>query len=68
MAEGDVQTFYSERDGKWKNQVEGRKRASSTSDTKAEAQQAGRELAKNRGVTHVVRKKDGEIAETHDYS
>ncbi len=65
LAEGDVETFYA--DGRWKNQVVGNSRASSTGDTKAEAQADGRELARKRGVTHVVRRKDGEIAERHEY-
>ncbi|WP_240323384.1 DUF2188 domain-containing protein, partial [Amycolatopsis ruanii] len=65
LADGDVETFYA--DGRWKNQVVGNSRASSTGDTKAEAQAEGRELARKRGATHVVRRKDGEIAERHDY-
>ncbi|MEU0511120.1 MULTISPECIES: DUF2188 domain-containing protein [Amycolatopsis] len=60
-----METFYA--DGRWKNQVVGNSRASSTGDTKAEAQAEGRELARKRGVTHVVRRKDGEITERHDY-
>ncbi|MFD4254292.1 MULTISPECIES: DUF2188 domain-containing protein [Amycolatopsis] len=36
-------------------------------DTKAEVQAEGRELARKRGVAHVVRRKDGEIAERHEY-
>ncbi|WP_460429170.1 DUF2188 domain-containing protein, partial [Amycolatopsis endophytica] len=64
-AEGDVETYYA--DGRWKNQVVGNSRASSTGEKKAEAQAQGRELARKRGVTHVVRRKDGEIAEKHDY-
>jgi len=47
--------------------VVGNARASSTSPTKAEAQDQGRDLARKRGVTHVVRRKDGEISEQHDY-
>jgi Mn-containing catalase len=65
LSDGDVETYYA--DGRWKNQVVGKSRASSTGETKAEAQAQGRELARKRGVTHVVRRKDGEIAEQHDY-
>ena len=65
MAKGDIETYYD--DGVWKNRAEGNQRASNTATTKAEAQAAGREMAINRGVEHVIKNKDGEIAQKNTY-
>lgn len=65
MPKGDIETYYE--DDKWKNKVEGGSRASNTSDTKAEAQARGREMAKDRGVEHIIRNKDGEIGARNTY-
>lgn len=65
MAKGDIETYYE--DGKWKNRPQGNDRATSTHDTKAEAQPAGRDMARARGVEHVVKKKDGTIGERNTY-
>lgn len=65
MAKGDVETYYE--DGVWKNKVEGNQRASNTADTKAAAQAAGREMAIDRGVEHVIKKMDGTIGEKNTY-
>jgi hypothetical protein len=65
MAKGDIETYYE--DGQWKNRPQGNDRASSTHDTKAEAQPKGREMAKDRKVEHVVKKKDGTIGERNSY-
>ena len=46
---------------------EGGDRASSTHDTKAEAQAAGRAAAKKDGVEHLIHKKDGTIGERNSY-
>lgn len=51
----------------WANRREGGKRASSTHDTKAEAQAAGREAAKKDGVEHLIHKKDGTIGDRNSY-
>lgn len=59
VAKGDIDTYHE--DGQWKNKVEGGQRASSTHDTKAEAQKAGREMARERDVEHVVKNMDGRI-------
>ncbi len=45
----------------------GGKRASSTHDTKAEAQAAGRAAAKKDGVEHLIHKKDGTIGDRNSY-
>ena len=65
MAKGDVETYYE--DGTWKNRVEGNQRASNTAPTKTEAQAAGRKMAVDREVEHVIKNKDGRIAEKNTY-
>ena len=53
--------------GGWQNTVEGNKRASNTSSTKAEAETKGREMAKSRKTEHVIQNKDGEIHKRNSY-
>ncbi|WBB68626.1 DUF2188 domain-containing protein [Micromonospora sp. WMMD812] len=65
MAKGDIDTYH--QDGQWKNRPEGNERASSVHDTKAEAQTAGREMAGDRDVEHVIKKEDGTIGEKNTY-
>lgn len=65
MAKGDVDTYYD--DGQWKNKVEGNARASSVHSTKRDAQAAGRDLAKDRGVEHVIKKMDGTVGDKNSY-
>ncbi|MCM3516246.1 DUF2188 domain-containing protein [Nocardioides sp. P86] len=65
MAKGDVDTYYE--DGQWKNKVEGNSRASSVHDTKMDAQAAGRDMAKDRGVEHVIKNMDGRIGGKNSY-
>ncbi|GII22535.1 DUF2188 domain-containing protein [Planosporangium mesophilum] len=65
MPAGDVETYHE--DGQWKNRPEGNQRASSTHDTKADAQGRGREMAIDRGVEHVIKKEDGTIGEKNTY-
>ncbi|MBO3146340.1 DUF2188 domain-containing protein [Dermatophilus congolensis] len=65
MSKGDIETRYE--GGQWKNFVEGGTRASNVHDNKADAQAAGRDMAKARGVEHVVKKKDGTIGEKNSY-
>lgn len=60
-----IETYYE--DGQWKNRPQGNQRASNTAPTKAEAQDKGRDMAKDRGVEHVVKKKDGTIGEKNSY-
>jgi hypothetical protein len=66
MPDGDIETYYE--DGKWKNRVEGGQRASSTYETKADAQTDGRRMAKDREVEHIIRNKDGEIGQRNTYT
>ncbi|ASR39810.1 hypothetical protein BAY61_30185 [Prauserella marina] len=65
MTEGDIHTVPYE--GGWANKAEGNKRVSNTAKTKAEAQAKGREMAKQRGVEHVIHKTDGTIGEKNTY-
>jgi hypothetical protein len=65
MAKGDIETYNE--GGVWKNRVQGGQRASNTAHTKAEAQAAGRQMAKDRGVEHIVKKLDGTIGERSTY-
>jgi uncharacterized protein DUF2188 len=65
LAKGDIETYYE--DGRWKNRPQGNERASSTHDTKAEAQAEGRRMAVDRQVEHVIKKQDGTIGEKNTY-
>lgn len=62
---GNIETFY--QDGQWKNRKQGAQRASSVHDTKTSAQAEGRELAKARGVEHIIKKMDGTIGARNSY-
>ncbi|MCC6496948.1 MAG: DUF2188 domain-containing protein [Propionibacteriaceae bacterium] len=44
--------------------MQGNQRAGTTFDTKAEAQAKGRDMARERGTEHVVKKMDGTVGET----
>lgn len=59
MAKGDIETYYE--DGQWKNRPQGNDRASNTHDTKAEAEQVGRGMARDRDVEHIIKNMDGQI-------
>ena len=63
--QGDVETYHE--NGQWKNKVEGNAQASSTHDVKDEAVAKGREMAKERGVEHVIKNLDGTIGEKNSY-
>lgn len=65
MAKGDIETYYE--DGKWHNKVEGNAEAANSHDTRAEARQRGRKMAKKRKVEHVIKKKDGTIGAKNSY-
>lgn len=65
MAKGDIETYYD--DGQWKNRPHGNSRASGVCDDKADAQDAGRDMAIDRGVEHFIKKMDGTIGERNTY-
>jgi len=63
---GDVETYH--QDGRWKNKIEGNDRATTTHDTKQEAVEAGREMARQHEVEHIIRNLDGKIGERNTYA
>ena len=65
MPKGDVETFYD--NNMWGNRVEGEGPTGEFFGTKEPAVDAGRELAKARGVEHIIRNKDGTIGERNSY-
>lgn len=65
MPKGDIETYYE--DGQWKNRAQGNERASNVHSTKAEAQAKGREMAKDRGVEHIIKNMDGRISGRQTY-
>ena len=65
MATGDISTYN--QDGVWKSKVEGSARAAHIGGTKAEQAGIGREMARDRGVEHAIRRLDGTIGEKNSY-
>lgn len=61
----NIETYYE--DGQWKNRAQGNQRAAAVFETKAEAQEAGRDRAKRDGVEHIIKKKDGTIGGRNSY-
>jgi hypothetical protein len=55
------------KDGGWQNKGGGDSKASGRFETKAEAQAAGREIAKNQNAEHVIHGKDGKIQNSNSY-
>ena len=53
--------------GGWQNKVEGNKRASNVSPTKAPAQAKGRDMAKKLQTEHKIQDKKGRISERQSY-
>lgn len=51
----------------WANERENADRASKVFDTKAEAQDAGRETARREETEHLIHKGDGEIGDRNSY-
>ncbi len=54
-------------DDGWANRRAGADRVSKIFDTKAEAQDAGRDTAKRENTEHIIHKKDGTIGERNSY-
>lgn len=66
MPNGDVETFP--RGDAWFNRVTGDDATVGGSyRTKAEAVTAGRDLARERKVEHIIKNQDGQIAERNSY-
>lgn len=66
MPNGDVETFHE--DGNWHNRVTGESSNTGGSfRTKSSAVEAGRELARERKVEHIIKNENGQIAERNSY-
>lgn len=65
MPTGDVETVYA--DGFWTLQVQGQGPTGNLYQTKERAVSAGRDLARERGVEHIIKNQDGSIAERSSY-
>lgn len=66
MPIGDVETYHQY--GAWYNRVTGDAAATGGSyRTKAAAVEAGRELARDRKVEHIIKNENGQIAERNSY-
>lgn len=65
MAKGDIHTVP--HDGGWANRVEGGERVSNTAPIKSKAQSTGRDMARDRGVEHLIHNRDGTIGERNTY-
>ena len=63
----NIHTTYNKQAANWRNVSEGLSRPAKVYETKQEAQQAGRELAKDRGVEHLIHNKNGEIGSRNSY-
>jgi len=66
MPTGDVETYH--REGAWHNRIEGTGVTVPASyATKHEAVEAGREMARQRKVEHIIRNENGQIGERNSY-
>ena len=55
LPRGAVETYFE--NGRWKNKVQGNTRASNTHESWAAAVKVGREMARKRGVEHIITKR-----------
>lgn len=65
MPKGDVETFHD--NNMWGNRIEGEGPTGDFFENKEPAVAAGRELAKERGVEHIIHNLDGRIGERNSY-
>ena len=63
----NIHTTYSQQANNWRNISEGASRPGRTYDTKEEARTAGREMAKERHVEHIIHKQNGQIGSRNSY-
>src|SRR5688500_6964800 len=61
MAQPGSETYFE--NGEWKDRVQGSSRAANKHNTKAAAEKAGRQMARNRKVEHTIKNKDGTVGE-----
>jgi hypothetical protein len=68
VAKGDIHTEYDRKGERWINKVEGGQQPSNSGARKDDVQAAGRKMAIDRGVEHVIHKKErNKIAERNTY-
>jgi hypothetical protein len=65
MPERDVETYFEGTE--WHSRIEGEEAPFHTADTKERAIEAGREEARNREIEHIIKNKDGTIADRSTY-
>lgn len=65
MVSGNVETYF--RDGAWSNRIEGGADVGGAFHLRTVAVWAGRMLAREHGVVHVIRDADGRVVETNSY-
>ena len=65
MPRGDVETFYE--NNMWGLRIEGEGATGQFFEKKEAAVEAGRELARERGVEHITKNQDGRIGERSSY-
>jgi hypothetical protein len=54
-------------EGGWGNKVQGNERFSNRADRKADAQEVGRDMARNRRTEHIIKNRDGKIGDRKSY-
>jgi len=62
-----VHVVYSKTNDEWQNKVEGRTSPLNTRATKAEALEAGRQVAKQLHAELIIHNKDGKISDSDSY-
>lgn len=67
MGTPKVHTTFNKAAGNWRNISEGASKPSKVFETKAQAQAAGRQIAINNKVEHLVHKVNGQIGERNSY-
>ena len=67
MSGKNVHTTYSKSAGNWRNISEGASKPGRVYETKVEAQVAGRQIAINNRVEHLVHNQDGQIGVRNSY-
>lgn len=63
MPTGDVEVFYNTTDERWRVRIEGGEILDGDYQTKDEAVDAGRDIARDHGAELTVKKQDGTIGE-----
>jgi Uncharacterized protein conserved in bacteria (DUF2188) len=66
MSNGDVETYYENQ--QWHNRVEGTTQVLSSDDTREEAVDIGRDIARELRVQHLIRNESGRITVRRSYA